>query len=72
MPTAFISRRAFVTGVAASLGASAAFARENQLFSPALRPDRNTKWSLLDFPGSSFRAKLENAAQEAVGTGVDV
>ncbi|MEZ2218242.1 hypothetical protein [Rhizobium sp. RCC_161_2] len=65
-------RRAFIQGLAVTAFTSRAIAQDNSFPTPSIRTDQKTSWSVLDFQGSSFRAKLENAVREAVGTGINI
>ncbi|QND44991.1 hypothetical protein HB780_04285 (plasmid) [Rhizobium lusitanum] len=67
-----MKRRMFVQGLALSVVASRAFGQDNSLGAPPVRTDQKTSWSVLDFQGQSFRAKLENAVREAAGSGINI
>jgi hypothetical protein len=67
-----MKRRAFVQGLVFSVAAGSAFGQNSSIAAPAVRTDQKTSWSVLDFQGPTFRAKLENAVREAVGSGINI
>ncbi len=67
-----MKRRVFVHSLALSALAGKVFAQDNSVAAPAVRTDQKTSWSVLDFQGSTFRAKFENAVREAAGSGINV
>ncbi|MDH0910458.1 hypothetical protein N5C66_22675 [Rhizobium pusense] len=67
-----MKRRAFLQGVAFSVLASKTFGEEYSVAAPFVRPAPKSRWSVLDFQGQSFRAKLENAVREAAGSGINI
>lgn len=67
-----MKRRAFLQGATFSLLASKTFGQENSVTAPFVRAAPKSRWSVLDFQGNSFRAKLENAVREAAGSGINI
>lgn len=67
-----MKRRAFLQGMAFSVLASKTFGQENSVAAPFVRAAPKSRWSVLDFQGHSFRAKLENAVREAAGSGINI